>query len=304
MSPDPAPLATPILKTYRYLRLAMVHLVLLLFVAVGVEWWQTGRRCFQDSISAYYFTPVQSVFVGALVAIGICMVVLKGNTEWEDLLLNLGGMLLPVVAFVPVPEEGTCRSVPVLLRDTPADVANNVTALLVTGGVALVVLVAVLLRSGTDPRMTRTHRVGTTVAAGTLVAGTAWFALDRQGFVAAAHYVAAVGMFACIVGVVALNARSFRVTRATAVAPTRRDFVNRYAVIAVLMVLSVAVMGLVALVVTWQHWLLWVEGTLITLFAVFWLSQTQELWNVGLRGPRNPVPSATSPDDLRASPQI
>ncbi|NUR06759.1 MAG: hypothetical protein HOQ22_00230 [Nocardioidaceae bacterium] len=272
---------SPILKTYRYLRLAMVHLVLLLFVAVGVEWWHTGRSCFQDSLSAYYFTPVQAVFVGALTAIGICMVVLKGNTEWEDILLNLGGMLLPVVAFVPVPQEGSCRSVPVLLRDTPADVANNVTALLVTGAVGLAVVVGVLLRSSAGPRASRAHVIGTSVAAATLLAGAAWFVVGRDSFVEGAHYVAAVGVFACIVGVVVLNARALRSARAS---PGRRTFVNRYAVIAVLMVGSAVGMGLVALVVDWQHWLLWVESTLITLFAVFWLSQTQELWNEGLRG--------------------
>ena len=30
---------------------------------------------------------------------------------------------------------------------------------------------------------------------------------------------------------------------------------------------------------------LWVEVVLISLFAVFWLVQTKELWNRGLRGP-------------------
>jgi hypothetical protein len=42
-------------------------------------------------------------------------------------------------------------------------------------------------------------------------------------------------------------------------------------------------MGVAALLVHWEHVLLWVEGTLIALFAVFWLSQTEELWDQGLR---------------------
>jgi FtsH-binding integral membrane protein len=282
MTTPAQPPGLPILKTYRYLRLAMVLLVLMLFVAVGVEWGATGRRCFQDSLSAYYYTPVQAVFVGALVSIGVCMVVLKGNTEAEDVLLNLGGMLLPVVAFVPVPDEGECRSVPVLLRDTPAYVSNNMTALLATGVVALVVVVVLLVRSDARPAGTAAHRVGTAVAAGVLVAGAAWFVVGRTSFLAGAHYVAAVGLFVCIVAVVVLNARGFRIARQLAV-PSRRSFVNRYAVIAALMVVSAAGMGVAALLVHWEHVLLWVEGTLIALFAVFWLSQTEELWDQGLR---------------------
>ena len=274
------------LKTYRYLRLAMVLLVLMLFVSVGVEWWHTGRRCFQESISAYYYTPVQAVFVGALAAIGVCLVSLKGDTEWEDVLLNLGGMLLPVVAFVPVPGQGSCRSVPVLLRDTPADVANNMAALLVTGGVALVIVVVLVLRSR-EPATTRARLVGSGVAGAAYLVGVVWFLAGRASFLRFAHYVAAIGFFVCLVGVVVLNARGFRLARRTAV-PSRRAFVNRYAVIAALMVLSSVGLGLAGVVLHWRHALLWVEGTLIALFAVFWLSQTEELWDEGLRRTRSP----------------
>jgi FtsH-binding integral membrane protein len=283
MSTPTPPRLQPIVKTYRYLRLAMVLLVVMLGVSVALEWWATGRRCFQDSISAYYFTPVQAVFVGTLTAIGVCMVVIKGNTEWEDILLNLGGMLLPVVALVPEPEEGQCRSVPQLLQDVPAKVANNVGALLVTGVLALAVVVTIVLRSSSAAERSRAHLTGTAVAAATLLAGIVWFTLDRPSFIEGAHYVAAVGMFACIVVVVVLNARGFRLAHHEAARPTRRQFVNRYAVIAVLMVVSAAGMGLYAVLFGWEHWLLWVEGTLITLFAAFWLSQTEELWHQGLR---------------------
>jgi hypothetical protein len=33
----------------------------------------------------------------------------------------------------------------------------------------------------------------------------------------------------------------------------------------------------------WEHAVLWIEGVLITLFATFWLFQTQELWHEGVR---------------------
>jgi hypothetical protein len=49
----------------------------------------------------------------------------------------------------------------------------------------------------------------------------------------------------------------------------------------------------------WDHAVLWIEGTLIVLFAAFWISQTQELWNDGIRQelPRSqatPSPSGSS----------
>lgn len=44
-------------KTYRYLRVAMIGMVVLLGAALLHEWWATGWRCLQPSVSAYYYTP-------------------------------------------------------------------------------------------------------------------------------------------------------------------------------------------------------------------------------------------------------
>src|SRR5512133_492740 len=118
-----------VLVTYRYLPLAMVTVLALLLTPVVVERLQTGPSCWQDSISAYYYTPVQAVLSASLLALGMGMIVLRGSTSVEDLLLNLGGMLAPVVGLVPVPEIGTCRSAALVTRDIPANVANNMTAL-------------------------------------------------------------------------------------------------------------------------------------------------------------------------------
>jgi hypothetical protein len=43
------------------------------------------------------------------------------------------------------------------------------------------------------------------------------------------------------------------------------------------------VLGLVAWLADWRHGPLWVEGVLIGLFALFWLIQTRDLWDQGLR---------------------
>ena len=70
--------AVAAVTTWRYLRLAMVAHgcsgwpVAVLYEAVRVE------GCWQTSISAYYYTPVQSIFVGALVTIGVCLIACEG----------------------------------------------------------------------------------------------------------------------------------------------------------------------------------------------------------------------------------
>ena len=97
-------------KTYRSVRLSMVTLVLGLAAAVAVERLEVPRGCFQHSISAYYYTPVRGMFVGGLLGIAVCLVALRGNNDAEDALLNLAGMLAPVVAFVPTPNPGSCSS--------------------------------------------------------------------------------------------------------------------------------------------------------------------------------------------------
>src|SRR3954454_17073222 len=87
------------IKSYRYLRLSIVVVVAALMASVLLEVVHAG--CWQESISAYYYTPTHSVFVGGLVAIGVALIAVKGSTDLEDALLNISGVLAPIVAFVP-----------------------------------------------------------------------------------------------------------------------------------------------------------------------------------------------------------
>lgn len=268
-------------KTYRYLRLAMIGLVVLLGSSVGLEWWATGRRCLQESLSAYFYTPAQGAFVGSLVAIGVCLIVIKGNTEWEDLLLNIAGMLAPLVAFVPTSHEGRCRSVIEPVGDTSADVANNVGALLIVGvaGMALTIVIARRAQRAGPWRPEST--VGVAIALVLLAIAGVGYLFARDLFIANAHYAAAVTLFVCIVAVVILNATRFG--RMHANGPTTRpaDFANRYAIIAVLMVIVPVGMLLWRQIFGWDHAVLWIEATEIGLFAIFWMIQTVELWDEG-----------------------
>ena len=124
VQPDPARAAV---TTYNSLRLALAALVLLLFGSVALEAWAAGG-CLQPSISAYYYTPAGPVLVGVLVAAGVSLIALKGNTDAEDVLMNLAGMLAPGVAFIPTPDAGTCSSAPLAVPDTPSIVANAMPA--------------------------------------------------------------------------------------------------------------------------------------------------------------------------------
>lgn len=291
--PDCSPINS--IKTYRYLRLATPCLVLLLFTAIGIEWWAVGRACLQQSLSSYYYTPAQGVFVGALVAIGAALVVIKGNTEAEDSLLNVAGMAAPVVALVPTARVGDCRSVAAPVFDTSANVVNNVGALLVTGMVGVAMTWFVARSERVSSRAARRPRMGLGLAGMTLAVVAVGYFFDRPTFLAKGHYVAALVMFACIVIVVLMNAQGLGESRVAKGVPMGWAYLNRYSVIALLMVASLAVMLVWRWVTGWQHAVFWVEGALITLFALFWCVQTHELWNTIRRSRASDRVSAAVP---------
>jgi hypothetical protein len=289
-------------KTYRYLRMAMVAMIVLLGAALVIEWAKTDPRCLQTSISAYYYTPVRAIFVGGLITIGVCMVVLKGNTEPEDILLNVAGILAPVVALVPTPGQGSCHSIQMGTTDAAANVANNLLALFVVGAPCLLLAAVFIVRDRrTNPdRWTPMYVLGLVVAVVLYGGGLVWFFADRGGFIGNAHYAAAITMFACIVVVVLVNAEQFRRKRRKH-ATARHSPANRYSVIAGAMIVVPAAMVGWKRLYGWDHAVLWIEGALIVLFAAFWVSQTQELWNEGIRQevPRSQATPSPLPSSLR-----
>jgi hypothetical protein len=283
MEPDPALGAV---KTYRYLRVALVSLVVLLFGSVVIEWLATGPSCLQPSISAYYYTPARAVFVGVLVTMGVCLIALEGNTEAEDVLLNFAGMLAPGVAFVPTSDSGECHSVPLSAVDVGADVANNMQALFVAGILVGAVAFVIARREAADGTLGRWERIGILVTVAVLGGGVVWFYVARSSFVAHAHGAAAVPMFLALVVVVWLNARDVQQSvQAGALATRAGAYVPVYRGIAVGMLVALAVTVLLSWLTGSTSVVLWVEVVLITLFAAFWVVQTVELWNRGLRRP-------------------
>lgn len=294
-------------RTYRYLRLSVVALALLLAVSLTLEVVRTGGPLL-GSISAYYYSPVGAVLVGALVAIGLALIAIAGRPGAEDTLLNLAGMLVPVVAFVPTPvapgapsaapttallaprtpaacPSGAARCVPPEL--VPA-VENNVAALLVVGAVGIAVAARLVLGDGSP---SRAARWGLTTAAVVWAAFGAWFLLGpREAFLAAAHYVAAVPFFGLVAAVAVLDAVRVR-GRTTVRVLSARQFSGAYGAIAVGMVGTIVVAGGVAAAEAWtpfsapDGWVFVVEAVLLVLFTVFWALQTAENWEDGVPDP-------------------
>lgn len=281
MSVEPARslAASDVIKTYRYLRLAMVLLVGMLAAAVL---WQTLRsepHCIQNSISAYYYTPVRAVFVAVLAAVGTCLIVYHSNIATEDVLLNFTGVASLVVAFVPTPVEATCKATDVPShQELVAAVGNNCWALLIVG----VVATGLALIMGRPAFRTRfagdASRAWLAITAAVVLAGVVVFLADRRWFVRYGHAAAAVSLFAGIVLVVVMNAISFGRTNAQ---PAQARLRNRYGLVAAVMVATLILAVAAHLsspgFVTWRFWL---EAAVIVEFGAYWVLQTAELWNL------------------------
>lgn len=267
-------------KTWRHLRLAMLALVAGLGVSVAYERFETHPGCFQQQISAYYYTPARDVLVGVLLALGVCLLCVRGNTPNEDIFLNFAGMLATISAFAPTPLiRPNCSSTPYVMENLGANVGNNVFALLAIGLVALVILAPAKSRQlNQSPNLWREPACYSYVGAWLVWLTTALvLELARGFFVSWGHKIAAGLMFLFIFGVVVINAWELRKRTGTLSPRT-----NHYCAIAIL-ILVFSGGFIIAGAFGWDYALLAVEISFLTLFAAFWVIQTRELWDEGLR---------------------
>jgi hypothetical protein len=275
------------ITTWRYLRMSIVALLLSLIVAVGFERWKVHPGCFQESISAYYYTPARGVVIGALIAVGACLVCVKGNIDIENGLLNLAGILAPAVALVPTPNPGRCSSVLGTTVGRKENIANNGFTLLVVGLIAIIAatLVLVLARRSGEPSPSLTTWLGQLAAFVVWLVAVVVFIGYRSTFVGNAHYASAIALGVCIFLVVIINAHNVYKTEhnppVDTAMPTLKPW-RQYVAIAALMVLAV-VATIIMELAGWDYWLLFIELAIAGLFAIFWAVQTAELWHDGLR---------------------
>ena len=275
------------LTTYRYLRIAIPILVVMLGTSVAAQVFGPDPDCWLGSISAYYYTAARAVFVACLCAMGACMVIYHGNTVREDVVLDVAGMLAFVVAFVPTPlagltvtpaESSCARSNVPTGEQLDAAVDNNLLALLVAASVMLAIAyVFSLAREGFRP-----PSLAWCVMCAAVVVVWIVYAAERAFLRDHAHLIAAVGMFGGIMVVVLLNAvRSARLDATAVAAP--RGYQRVYRAILAAMVVAGAVFGGLAWWGRFDHSVFWLEAALTTLFGVFWVVQSKELWSVAAR---------------------
>lgn len=279
-------------SSYRYLRLGIVILVITLGVSIGIE--RARASCWQGSISAYYYTPVHSLFVGALVSIGVTLVAMKGRNSLEDLFFNVAGVLAPLVALVPtsLPSKICSRPGDEITPSTTGLVSNNVPALVIA--VALTIVLAVVLsrllpRNRAKSSLPTPSKIVLGVGAALLVAGFIWYQQANSHFVQYAHGLTAVAMFVFVWFAVLLNggwprqlwARLYRLVGDTVPdrPPNERQKKFRAWYRGVALFMFVAGLGVVLTApfgIEWEHKVFWLELLELVPFAMFWTLQTFE----------------------------
>lgn len=270
---------TRIRISYRYLRIAPIVSVVMLLTAVVIQ--RTRADCWQTSISAYYFTAAHSAFVATLCAIGVGLIVYKGNSDTEDVILKFAGFFAFIVAMCPTARETVCGPGLPADFDVMSGTRNTVLAVIITSVLAEITRMVVDHSSDTEPP-SFWARVATVIGWFLVALGVvAYFAWPDQ-FQAKAHSISAVTLFLGIIGVVVANARTV---------PLRtRDlrFKTAYVVIAWTMTLTLVGVVVVHLLLSgFGHAVILVEMLLIIEFAAFWGLQTAELW--GGEGPDHAV---------------
>jgi cytochrome bd-type quinol oxidase subunit 2 len=274
-------LADAAIKTYRYLRIALIVLVAALAASVVLE--RIHATHLQESISAYYYTPTHSIFVATFVGMGVCLIVLKGSNDTEDVLLNIAGILAPIVALVPTTEPSNIYGSNALsITKARILIGNNVVALLIAGVVAIVVAYWVERSKRQGPTVSQIRmpdKVGLAVAAALIVIGGLTYWKRRQFFLDHAHTSSAIAMAAILALVVVLNAQR-------AHARHKRGYRFRYG-----LAVGIMALGIVPVLAhlqwdSFKPWNFMLESIEMGGFTTFWIMQTFELWDLGV----DPVP--------------
>lgn len=145
-----------IVETYFVLRMVIAGGAIVLPPALLVWALLDARVAMMDSLSAFYFTPARSLFVGTVVAIGVALVAYRGYTRGENLLLNAAGVLAVVVALVPTADPAAPG---VALTLTSVIHAVAAVAFFVLAALSIFFYGQETLDSVRDPRARRSYRV-------------------------------------------------------------------------------------------------------------------------------------------------
>ena len=271
-----------ILDTYRYLRGGMAVIIVMLGAAVIGE--RLAATCWQTSISAYYYTTAHGIFIATLCALGAQLIVYKGSSDTEDVLLNLAGILAFIVAVVPTGRPASmCGAHDLPKYDPHHAITNNAWAVVVALVVAQLVAWWLYWRMGPRRNKSLFGTVSTGILWLVVALGLVALIFFRRWFDSHAHGVAAVIMFLAII--VTVWATAFLVSRQDEEKSRHR---HRYYVLyqAIAVTMLVTLVGVVVLHLAmhrWPYWVIVVETALILEFAAYWVIQTIELWHTPTR---------------------
>lgn len=277
------------LDTYRTLRAGMVAAGVLLGQGLIGYVAASGWRI-PPSISATFYTDVRSIFVATLLAVGLALVAVKGRQGVENTLLDVAGVLIPVVAFVPTPiADPTCATthdcVPPALHQ---GVGLAMGAYLGMSVIGLVVAWGRLVWAArTHTPWTASSLRGMVALSVLLAAYTAVFLLARPFFIQYAHYTSAISFFLLLIAAVWINSRNPPGDNGLG-SLSDRSYRRVYRMIAVAM-LAAIVLGIVVFAATGSQnavvgdrfpVVFWIEVVLLALFVTYWVFQTIELWYI------------------------
>ena len=284
-------------KTYRYLRLGMLAAVAALSYSVLEERYAHGVGCFLGSISGYYYTPVHSVFVGVLVAIGFALIVIKGRTVVEDVCLSLAGVMAPIVALIPTSDDksGVCRTEMYVsghylppatdVRVAANSISNDLHAYLFAGSVAIgLLLLAAFAQWRRSTRADGTtmdeYTTGTwwSLVGAVCLVLIGWILVEADySWVLQGHARAATAMFVFL-AIAALSNGILGIVKHY----TKAGYAVVYIVVGAAMLVSGAVFvgyQLIDRSAFHGHLVLLIEIVELALFVTFWAMQTVERWN-------------------------
>lgn len=299
----PKAFAHDIISTYRYLRSAMVAALLALFISVAFES-VVGQGCWLGSLSAYYYTPVRTVFVGSLIAIGLALIAYKGHSPEEEVVLNFSGLMAIVVALVPTVPDDSCPSTGFALSDSEIAraVTNNVVTLVVVTVLSAVVWFVLRRKGGFESvvesvvgrpdsaandggaaaKSPAVRPVVIAIVCLLIVVGELVFFLVRPDqFIARSHGIAAVTMSIGLVFVMLFNAWW---AKPDGDSPHRPVYRRWYRALAILLGVLVLVTAGFAVVIGTNHLILALELAIFGIFGLYWILQSKELWDLTEQG--------------------
>jgi hypothetical protein len=273
-------------RTYRYVRLSLVGVIVLLGISVSTQIVVGGPLA---SVSAAYYTPARDVFVGSLCAVALALLALSGRSL-EQVLLDVAALFAPIIALVPSPvETGDISGVAVACPGEHACVPESYVPGIANGMLSLVVLAvfaiaAALVVARLQETLDRATVVSLGVAAAAVVGMAGWWMLSPATFVPAAHNVAAIVFFVLVATVAALAAwRPVGPTAARGRGLRLAYGMIAGGILAALVVVIVVVVGRAAGVDVVDASPLPLfflgEAAALLLFAAFWIVQTVEFWN-------------------------